>query len=144
MWYTGVTIKGTKMFLQIGHATSPDGTNWTKYYGNPVLSLNIKNGITTPSVIFNDPHYELWAGVFDEKKGLPSGPIGHATSLNGVTRDISPGVVLRKGTRPDGEWWGIFGPTVLLDEGIYKMWYTGVSIDFSGVHLAIGYATGSP
>jgi predicted GH43/DUF377 family glycosyl hydrolase len=144
MWYTGVTIKSGRLFLQIGFATSPDGTNWEKYSGNPVLSLDIKNGITTASVIYNDPYYELWAVLFDERRGLPSGPVGYATSLDGVNWDISPEIELSKGDRPAWDWWGIFGPTVLLDDGVYKMWYTGVSIDRQGVHLAIGYATGIP
>ncbi len=143
MWYTGVTIKSSRMFLQIGFATSSDGTYWEKFGGNPVLSLDIANGITTASVIYNDPYYELWAVLFDEKKGLPSGPIGYATSLDGVNWDISGEIALSKGTRPDWDWWGIFGPTVLLDGDVYKMWYSGVSIDLQGVHLAIGYATGT-
>ena len=38
MWYDGVSMNGTKIFIQIGYATSNDGINWQKYAGNPVLS----------------------------------------------------------------------------------------------------------
>ena len=38
MWYDGVAVNGTKLFIQIGYATSEDGVTWQKYSGNPVLS----------------------------------------------------------------------------------------------------------
>ncbi len=51
MWYVGATIRSGKFFLQIGYATSPDGTNWEKFTGNTVLSSKENNGITNPTVI---------------------------------------------------------------------------------------------
>jgi len=145
MWYTGATIKlrSGKFFLQIGRATSLDGTTWEKSDTNPVLRLSLKNGITTPSVLYNEPDYELWFTLYDEATGIPGGPIGYATSLDGISWRISPRIALSKGKFRAWDRRGIFGPTVLLDGDTYKMWYSGVRIDRRGIHLAIGYATGS-
>lgn len=146
MWYTGATIKlrSGKFFLQIGRATSLDGTTWEKVEQNPVLRLNLKNGITTPSVLLNGSDYELWFTLFDEATGLPGGPIGYATSMDGITWRIAPRTALRKGRFRAWNRRGIFGPTVLFDGEQYKMWYSGVRVDVRGVHLAIGHATGLP
>jgi len=54
----------------IGYGYSYDGTNWTKYTGNPVLSRN-GNGwethdVMSPWVIFDGTRYQMWyAGVND-------------------------------------------------------------------------------
>ncbi len=150
MWYVGATLSprffpkvSLIFFLQIGHATSLDGTNWEKFVGNPVLRLRLRNGITTPSVIYNDPYYELWCVLYNEKTGLPAGPVGYATSLDGINWKWFFGTILKKGRAPAWDSWAIFGPTVLLDGEEYKMWYSGVNIDYQDVHLAIGYATGT-
>lgn len=151
MWYVGATLQPRvfpkvhlKFFLQIGRATSLDGTNWEKFAGNPVLKLRFKNGITTPSVIYNEPYYEVWFVLFDEKTGLPGGPVLYATSLDGINWKWFFGTILKKGQAYAWDSWAIFGPTVLLDGDQYKMWYSGVNLDPQAVHLAIGYAAGPP
>jgi predicted GH43/DUF377 family glycosyl hydrolase len=151
MWYTGATLQPRfypklrlKFFLQIGRATSVDGSNWEKTAANPVLKLRYKNGITTPTVIYNEPYYEVWFVLYDEKTYLPGGPVLYATSLDGIKWRWFWGTILRKGQVPAWDSWAIFGPTVLLDGDQYKMWYSGVNLDSEAVHLAIGYASGPP
>jgi hypothetical protein len=143
-WTETITDKMQRATLDSeGHEIGSDEylglepVTWTKYPGNPVLTLRLKNGITTP-------YYELWRVLYDEKTGFPAGPIGCATSLDGVNWERFPGIILDKGSIPAWDWWGIFGPTVLLDGDEYITWYSGVKIDFRGVHLAIGHAIGHP
>lgn len=141
MWYVGATIVSDRFYLQIGYATSADGTSWNKFAGNPVISSWKNNGITCPTVIHGKRYYELWYVVYSEETGLPAGPFKYAISLNGVKWVKLPGIALKKGSLPAWDWLGIFGPTVLLDGQRYKMWYSGFKIDLRGVHFAIGYAT---
>jgi len=142
MWYVGGNILNDEFHLHIGYAISYDGSEWIKYDGNPVLTAVDYNGITTPSVVHSDIGYELWCTIFDASTGLPTGPIKYAFSPDGINWTMIPGIELDKG--PLGEWdsYGIFGPTVLVDENEYKIWYSGfrVNIDFS-VNFGIGYAT---
>lgn len=141
MWYTGVTLQGDKLFLQIGYATSPDGTTWQKYPFNPVLTSPAFNGITTPSVIRRGRILELWYTIFDESTGLPAGPIREAVSFDGIRWLKVPADALVKGRFPEWDGWAVFGPTVLFDGSTYRMWYSGVRFDGTGVHLTIGHAT---
>jgi len=53
--------------LQIGHATSTDGINWTKDPNNPVLKLGSKSewdetGVWDPYVIYEDGLFKMWYG----------------------------------------------------------------------------------
>ena len=62
MWYSGLDNSATPG--SIGYATSPDGSAWTKYAGNPVVtkgpsawdSQNIVNG----AVLHDSSGYRLW------------------------------------------------------------------------------------
>ncbi|MBI4243625.1 MAG: hypothetical protein HY606_06005, partial [Planctomycetes bacterium] len=55
MWYNGYDGQRSRT----GYATSPDGVNWTKYSGNPVLSATIG------TIIFEDGVYKAWAGLLE-------------------------------------------------------------------------------
>lgn len=66
MWYTGGQRVGQYDFFQaIGYATSPDGTNWTKYSGNPVLTKGSAGGfddswVYLPVVISSATGYTIY------------------------------------------------------------------------------------
>jgi len=142
MWYVGGNIINNKFYLHIGYAISSDGSQWSKYSENPVLSSMKYNGITTPSILHTGNGYELWYSIFNERKGIPAGPFRYAFSSDGINWTMYPGNVLKKG--PLGAWdsTGVFGPTVLLENNEYNMWYSGfrINLDFS-VNFGIGYAT---
>ncbi|MEE9505737.1 MAG: hypothetical protein V3V98_01155 [Thermoplasmata archaeon] len=83
MWYTGQDGSG---YGRIGYATSPDGINWTKYAGNPVLSEGDpgdwdEQGFAGASIIAVPPGYDMWFG------GLSSGGdtgMGYANDTSAV------------------------------------------------------------
>ena len=116
---------------------------WTKYANNPVLSGGGAGSwdevwLFDPSVIVDGTTYKMWYTGYGSS---PPGRIGYATSSDGIDWTKFDGnPVLSEG--PAGSWdeegprWG----SVLLDGGVYKMWYTGR--DASGVNR-IGYATSS-
>jgi uncharacterized repeat protein (TIGR01451 family) len=90
LWYSGGSSAAHE---GIGHATSPDGINWTKDPANPVLSIN--DGVPwrdvrtyTPSVLYSstlfdghgdEVHYKMW---FSGRTNTPETnyAVGYATS----------------------------------------------------------------
>lgn len=52
--------------IQIGHATSPDGVNWTKDSANPTLPTSAagwdSGGTWDPFVIYEDGKFKMWYG----------------------------------------------------------------------------------
>ncbi|MEE9506990.1 MAG: hypothetical protein V3V98_07595, partial [Thermoplasmata archaeon] len=136
MWYTGNSPTGAG---QIGYATSPDGISWSKYAGNPVLTVGSPGDwddstVGIPSVTFNGTGFEMW---FTGQDSSGTFRIGYATSPDGVNW-------VKYGSNPifegsPGEWDGshVTGPFVILDAGGYHMWFSGM--DASG-GSGIGYA----
>jgi predicted GH43/DUF377 family glycosyl hydrolase len=139
MWYTG--YDGTT--YRIGYATSEDGIHWTKYEGNPILypgpadSWDDEGWFGYPSVILDNGIYRMWYDGNDSKVIR----IGYATSEDGIhwTKYIG-NPVLHEG--PQGTWdrMHVWRSSVIKDNGIYKMWYSGE--DEKG-YYRIGYATSS-
>ena len=81
LWYHGTQFPGAAAF---GHATSPDGIEWTKYEGNPVLTAAgtpLAFELLHPSVLFYDDQYHMWLSLFGGN-GPPVGyaNIGYATA----------------------------------------------------------------
>ena len=55
LWYTG----RSSSIAALGYATSPDGINWTKYSGNPVMSPEyLVHFITCGMVVGTDRHFD--------------------------------------------------------------------------------------
>jgi predicted GH43/DUF377 family glycosyl hydrolase len=152
MWYCGYDVvvdgNGTDGHANIGYATSTDGINWTKYSGNPVLSTGINSW---DSILVQDPHvikengiYYMWYGGNDV--GSYGQKVGYAWSSDGINWiKSSANPVLTNGIT--GEWDSNTAsfPSILNDNGIYKMWYTGKDVDPIPSNLnyywEIGYAT---
>ena len=155
MWYTGSgqTETDDEIRVRIGYAYSSDGTNWTKYENNPVLEPTPGGwdyvGLETVSVLL-DPEaseterYKMWyAGVDNEETGLYS--FGYAYSSDGIEwtkYDGNP--ILEKGPADSWESGSPEGPTVIKDNGIFKMWYGAVDTVENGQETDyrsnIGYA----
>lgn len=137
MWYTG---GGLSEVTRIGYATSPDGTSWTRYGGNPIIDAGSpgdwdSDGIGLPCVLYNGSAYEMWFTGYD---GSNDARIGYATSPDGIGWTKHPGnPVLTEGL--SGEWddRGPVGSPVLLNPSGYDMWYGGLSSDGSS---GFGYA----
>jgi len=118
MWYEG-SDGGVR---QLGYATSPDGTNWTKYGANPVLEAG-PDGYDQSvaghgSVIKAGGTYSLWYHAMGDQGAV----IALATSPDGIDWTKQGPVLL-----PDAGGWdeGVWGPSVLELGGLYWMWYSG-------------------
>jgi uncharacterized repeat protein (TIGR01451 family) len=134
MWYSGQNVN-----QYIGYATSNDGIAWTKHPGNPVMDLGPSGAwddahLETPSVLRDNQGYQMWYTGFGTIRR-----IGYARSPDGITWTKFVGnPVLDVGA--SGEWdeVRVAHPSVLFDDGVYKMWYYG------GQPQRIGYATSTP
>lgn len=122
MWYTG--YDGS---FQIGYATSANGINWSKYAGNPVLEQGSSGSwdghyVLSPSVVKNDSTYI----IFYTGENGSNYQIGYATSADGINwTKSSDNPILTPG--PDDAWdnMSIEKPSVLIDNTVLKMWYSG-------------------
>ena len=147
MWYCGydavVDGNGTDGRANLGYATSPDGINWTKYAGNPILTTGTN---TWDSIHVQDPHvikeggiYYMWYGggasdtYYDQQVGFATSPDG----INWTKSSANP--VLTRGSA--GSWDAILSsfPSVINDGGIYKMWYTGRDVDPIPASVSLNY-----
>jgi len=135
MWYTGGFLNG---LAPLGHATSTDGSNWTKDSLNPVLLADESwevRGIESAMVVYAGSEFNLWylGG------NLGKWSTGYAKSMDGInwTKDSRNPVF--KGT--PGTWNEKYiGATAIIDSAHikYKMWYGGITS--GNGYVDIGYA----
>jgi len=135
MWYAG-TASTSGTLIQGGYATSPDGSAWTKYEGNPVLEVGPPGSwddrqVRPASVILDGETYKMWYSGFGASSG-----IGYAESPDGIDWTKHPEPVLGRLSYPGG--WDKFpaDPSVVFDGSLYHMWYAGRSTG----DWMIGYA----
>jgi predicted GH43/DUF377 family glycosyl hydrolase len=141
LWYSGDS--GTNASTRIGLATSPDGVNWTRYAGNPVLTVGSASAwdsgyVNVPHVIYHNGQYEMWFRGSNDPANSNFASIGYATSPDGEVWTkyagnpvLTPGA---SGSWDDAELWSGY---VVAEAGSYKMWYAASD----GAHFQIGYAT---
>lgn len=142
MWYTGHKNKYSKGNFKIGHATSTDGSNWTKDSNNPVLTTGTagtweNSWICIGDVLDAGTKYHLWYSGADTLSGWVK--IGHATSTDGLTwtKDPANPVLVAEGSG-SWEYQRVELPSVLFDGAVYHMWY---SAGISQLRWKIGHAT---
>ncbi len=160
MWYMGLdtVFNGqiTDFHGSIGYAWSLDGVNWTKHTNNPVLIVGSAGSwdaanIQDPFAMKIGNTYHLW---YSGHPAWINGAtingdveIGYAQSLDGTnwTKYANNPVLLRGAA---GAWdHGVTGfPTIILDDTLLRMWYTGLDTIFIPPWPApyfwdIGYAT---
>jgi len=93
-------------------------------------------GVTTPSVILEDGIYKMWYDGYDGNTFY----IGHATSEDGIhwTKYEGNPIIYPGPADSWDDYGGNFGaPSVILDNGVYRMWY----YSYDGIRDRIGYAT---
>ncbi|MCG3211418.1 MAG: hypothetical protein FOGNACKC_05064 [Anaerolineae bacterium] len=130
LWYTGFDSSGIG---RIGYATSPDGINWTKYGGNPVLNVGYLGSwedadVMFPSVLKRGDIYHMWYEGNDGS-GQSTHRIGHSTSSNGTnwTKDAA-NPVLDVGPPGDWDWLNAYAPSVIDYNSTFVMWYSGQTL----------------
>jgi predicted GH43/DUF377 family glycosyl hydrolase len=136
LWYSSF---GTNL-NQIGYATAtnPDGKNWTKYSGNPVLSPTSGtwdwSQVIEPSVAtYNGTLYMFYRG------GYLQGEIGFATSTDKVNWYKDPNPCLLRGSAGSWDGYSLSFPNVTYDGNEYKMWYCGRSSPTGGMKIGLAY-----
>lgn len=155
MWYAALGVVGETPSFRIGHATSTDGTTWTRtpdpvFTGGPPGSWD--EVLVSHTNVVADPGggYHLFyfgSSVADHAKCdaaggcmLTPGAIGHAYSVDGIAWTRDPKNPILTSTAGTFDAWSVGGPMALIEDGVLKLWYFGtpgaVSLD-----LRIGLAT---
>lgn len=142
MWFTGSDGSPSGRDC-IGYAQSVDGQQFN-YHELPVFKPSIVSGafdtegVFGASVLFDGTTYRMWYNAYNVQPYYAGNlRVGLATSTDGINWSrYSPDPVLELG--PPGSWddkWA-YCNTVLYEDNVFKMWYTG----FDGSVLQIGYA----
>jgi predicted GH43/DUF377 family glycosyl hydrolase len=139
IWYVG----GINGIYGIGYATSPDGINWAKYPGNPVMPVTAPwegTNLEGQSVIKTDAGYQMWYAGYDTSNDKAM--LGYATSPDGINWTKHPDNPIFTPADPS-QWDGysVDEPDIHYWDGTYHMWYKGWKKPF-GVSW-IGHATSS-
>lgn len=120
MWYAG----GSADQYRIGMATSEQGIDWMPIDRNPVLEPTTQgwdsHGMNLPRVLFHDGLFRMWYSGNDGFQWR----IGYAVSKDGVRWERHPASVL-EGTPEAWDSDGVWGASVLWEDGRFLMWYTG-------------------
>jgi len=122
MWYGGQDADGT---VRGGYATSPDGSTWTKYVGNPVLEVGPPGSWdarqTMPgAAIIDGETFKLWYSGWG---GTGGSQIGYAESEDGIEWTKLPDPVVEIDRFPGARELGVGLPSVVFDGSRYHMWY---------------------
>ncbi|MFC1526287.1 FlgD immunoglobulin-like domain containing protein [Candidatus Latescibacterota bacterium] len=134
LWYAGYDGQA----LRLGHATSSNGTTWSRDPANPVLDLGPSGtwdgvGVTAPSVVWDGRVFRmLYSG-----RGGTRASLGYASSRDGSAWTRLPDPVLAPGEAGGWDGAGLGGPSVLQEGSVYHLWYSGND----GARGAVGYAS---
>lgn len=128
---------------QVGHATSTDGSNFTKDPANPVLQVGTAGSWDefqvfpmSGSVVYDDNMFKMWYGGCN---GSVVWQVGYATSADGTSWTKHAGnPVMVPGS--SGQWddYSVLPGTVRIDNGKYSMWYSGCTAEN---RWRVGYAS---
>lgn len=119
----------------------PVNYNWTDYINNPVIastnSYYDPYGVTQQVILYDNGTYKMWyAGIAASSRAY----VLYAESIDGynwIHNSNNP--VLSHGN--DWDFLSVSPGAVIKDDGIYKMYYSGWSDEYSNWH--IGLATSS-
>ncbi len=142
LYWTGEMAEGYP-YRQIGVATSTDGKTWTKYAGNPVLTIDYDtttvDGIHVhmPTVVQKSAdEFHMFYSCYQNNLG---NRICHATSPDGLAW-TPEGVALDFGAEGEFDSSSLRMPDAWIDEsGLWHMWYDGTGPDEH--YGPTGYAT---
>lgn len=140
MWYTAWKLDPQgHQHIHICLATSENGICWRKHPGNPVLSDDFSDGASRSvtsrcCVRLDDGVFRMWYSF-----ARPDYRIFYAESLDGIIWERSPvAPVLDVSPTPAWDDMMVEYPEVLIERGVYRMWYCGNG------YRSVGYAEGRP
>jgi hypothetical protein len=128
MWYSGSRGEVGDRVFNLGMATSTDGVNFHKCDHNPVYTFGDgRHSILTPtvlrspdgSVLREDGQLRMWFASTDFPTGNGLHTL-HATSSSDGNSWSPPSQPLLE---------DIYAPTIIREDGRYKMWYIDVAED---------------
>jgi len=124
--------------VRILSATSPDGIHWTKS-AQPLLAPSappawMQDGVAEPAILLG-PDGDLYLFFTGVKGSEHAIGVARAASLSSAW-DIDPNPIVAP-TPGRYDETGDTGPTVLLENGAVRMWFTGTT---SAGQYSIGYA----
>jgi len=143
IWYGAWDATSGDKFVRIGHASSSSlfGNYWLKDVNNPVIE-SLGSGsweygrVEAPMVVYDGTVFHMWyrGGNYTNSQ------IGYAWSTDGVNWEKYPGNPVLKYGAP-GSWddGNIINTWVVLEDSVFKMWYTGQQKGKNS--FSIGYAT---
>ncbi len=136
MWYLG--SPDANVNWKIGYATSSDGLTWAKH-PDPVLEYvpgTWEVSISSMYVIKDGDSLKMWYA----DDGLGISGLGYASSIDGINWSKSEDNPVL--TPEPGLWDDEFVtvPTVILENGKYRMWYLGVGDPQFGSPWQTGFA----
>lgn len=152
LWYAGRNLTCSSVQdHKIGYAYSPDGINWTKYSGNPVIvpgdsSHWFNTAVYGPSVIYENNSYKMWFTGLDAVANSQStdgkANIVYATSNDGIAWFIHPSPVLEAGTQNNWDSVVCAEPSVIKVANTYHLFYSALD-QWTVEHFQVGYAWSS-
>ena len=123
----------------LGMATSADGLTWEKAEYNPILGLKGQEfGMLWHGGVLEQNGFFVYYILGSTRGGRVGQRIYLATSPDGQVWTPHPDPVIDLGPASSYDGYTLAASTVLVDEGIFKMWYNG--IDAAG-RMTINYAT---
>jgi hypothetical protein len=135
LYYIGWTVRNTIPYHNsIGLATSRDGVNFSKKFEGPIIHTIATepyfNG--SASILFDQNIFKIWylncTHWYDAPDGRvePCYNIKYAESTDGIYWNRKGEVAIECKNKDEG---GISRPSVMIENGIYKMWYSYRAID---------------
>ncbi len=127
MWCCGSrgTVEGR--VFKVGLATSSDGIHFQKHPASPVLSFGDTRSILTPTLLRHadgslcrqNGLLRMWFSSTDFPSGDGVHTLHETTSADGLVWSPPSGPSLHN----------IYAPTIIVQNSMYRMWYTDVATD---------------
>ena len=124
MWYSGSQGTVAGRVFTLGLATSSDGVHFAKDPRSPVCHFAGDRSILTPALLRHpdgslcreDGRLRMWFCSCDFPSGDPRHTLHQMQSSDGVVWEWSP----------DEELEGAYAPTLIKEDGRYRLWFTDV------------------
>jgi len=128
MWFSARDVNAA---WTVGYATSSDGISWTKV--GKVMDVGAHGEwdsqiVREPSVIKDGTTYKMW---YAGSASWPVFKIGYATSTDGTTWTKHVSNPIFTGTTSSWDEFQVYAPSVVLDGGVYHLFFSGTDNSMS-------------